>query len=125
MEEDIKQEIYALHARLCKALAEPKRLLLIEALRHGPATVGDLAAELGISQSNVSQHLGVLRERGVVIAERSGSNVLYRLANRKVLKAIDILREIMAEQLATRGALHQAAIHSALIQSFGPDRSGA
>lgn len=113
MEENLKQQIYVLHASLCKALAEPKRLLLIEALRSGPATVGDLAAELGVSQSNVSQHLAVLRERGVVVAERSGNNVVYRLANRKVLKAIDILREIMAEQLAVRNELHEAVVRSA------------
>jgi ArsR family transcriptional regulator, virulence genes transcriptional regulator len=106
---DIKQEIYALHAGLCKALADPKRLLIIEALRGGSVTVGDLAIELGLSQSNVSQHLAILRDRGVVVADRSGNNVYYRLGNPKVLAAIDILREVMAEQLASRGELHRAA----------------
>jgi ArsR family transcriptional regulator len=109
MDEDTKHQIYALHASLCKALAEPKRLLIIEALRNGPSTVGDLAGELAISQSNVSQHLALLRERGVVFAERAGNNVFYALTTPKVLKAIDILRDIMAEQLAERGALHDAA----------------
>lgn len=110
MDPKVKQEIYALYAGLCKALADPKRLLIIEALRAGPVTVGDLAEEFGLSQPNVSQHLAILRDRGVVTADRSGNNVYYSLANRKVLRALDILREVMAEQLAERGKLHQAAL---------------
>ncbi len=113
MDDYTKIQIYALHASFCKALAEPKRLLIIEALRGGPTTVGGLAEELGVSQSNVSQHLALLRERGIVLAERSGNNVFYRLATPKVLEAIDILRDIMAEQLAERDALHGAAARSA------------
>lgn len=113
MDKETKLQIYALHASFCKALAEPKRLLIIEALRSGPTSVGELADELAISQSNVSQHLALLRERGVVAAERSGNNVFYRLTTPKVLEAIDILRDIMAEHLAERGALHDASRRSA------------
>lgn len=110
MDPKLQQEIYELHASFCKALADPKRLLLIHALRSGPLTVGGLAEELGISQSNVSQHLAILRDRGVVVAERQGNNVFYSLTNPRVLDAIDILREVMAEQLARRGRLHRAAV---------------
>lgn len=112
MNDAIHQEIYELHANLCKALADPKRLLIIEALRDGPTTVGELAEELGFSQSNVSQHLAILRDRGVVNAERTGNNVIYTLGNPKVVKAIDILRQVMAEQLAHRGRLQQAAMQT-------------
>lgn len=109
MDPNVQQEIYQLYAGLCKALADPKRLLIIEALRDGPVTVGELAEEFGLSQPNVSQHLAILRDRNVVNADRSGNNVYYSLANRKVLEAIDILREVMAEQLANQGKLHRAA----------------
>lgn len=112
MDSSLTQEIYALHASLCKALADPKRLLIIQALRDNPITVGELADELGLSQSNVSQHLAILRDRGVVAAERVGNNVYYSLTNRKILQAIDILREVMAEQLAGQSKLHEAALSS-------------
>jgi ArsR family transcriptional regulator len=105
----LRNEIYELHARLCKALADPKRLLIINALRDGPKSVGELTTELELSQSNVSQHLAVLRERGVVTASREGNNVFYELRDCKVVDALDLLREVMAAQLESRTALQQAA----------------
>ena len=92
-------DINEMHARVCKALADPKRLLIINELRDGPRTVGDIASGLGISQPNVSRHLAVLRDRGFVNTERLGSNVRYSLASPKILRAVDLLREFMAEEL--------------------------
>jgi DNA-binding transcriptional ArsR family regulator len=96
--------ISELHARVCKALADPKRLLIINELRDGPRSVGDLAGALGISQPNVSRHLALLRDRGFVATQRFGSSVHYRLASPKILEAMDLLREFMAEQLGGRPA---------------------
>ncbi len=96
--------ISELHARVCKALADPKRLLIINELREGPRSVGDLAGALGISQPNVSRHLALLRDRGFVTAQRFGSSVHYGLASPKILDAMDLLREFMAEQLHVRPA---------------------
>ncbi len=109
MRDDVKQEIFELHAGLCKALADPKRLLIIEALRDGPRTVGDVGADLALSQSNLSQHLAILRQRGVVRARRLGNNVFYSLAAPKILDALDILRDVMNDQLAERGELRERA----------------
>ncbi len=94
--------ISELHARVCKALADPKRLLIINELRDGPRSVGDLAEALGISQPNVSRHLAMLRDRGFVTAERFGSSVHYGLASPKILRAMDLLREFMTEELGGR-----------------------
>jgi len=102
-------EIHELHARICKAIADPKRLLIINELRDGPMTVGELSDALGISQSNCSQHLAILRDRGVLMAERAGTSVSYSLRSDKVLKAVDLLREFMAEDLGTRSKLGRAA----------------
>ena len=96
--------ISELHARVCKALADPSRLLIINELRDGPRSVGDIAAALGISQPNVSRHLALLRDRGFVTAQRLGSSVHYRLASPKILRAVDLLREFMAEELADHPA---------------------
>jgi DNA-binding transcriptional ArsR family regulator len=105
----LRNEIYELHARLCKALADPKRLLIINVLRDGPKSVSELTGELDLSQSNVSQHLAVLRERGVVQATREGNSVFYSLRDPRIVRAIDLLREVMAAQLAARSDLRRAA----------------
>ena len=94
--------ISELHARVCKALADPTRLLIINGLREGPRSVGDLAGALGISQPNASRHLALLRDRGFVTAERSGNSVRYGLASPKILRAVDLLREFMAEEVGGR-----------------------
>ena len=109
MDRDTALEIHELHARLCKAIADPKRLLIINELRDGPLTVGELADALEMSQSNCSQHLAILRDRGVLEADRQGPHVLYSLRSDKVLAAIDLLREFMAEELGTRSRLGRAA----------------
>ena len=109
MRDDVRHEIFELYANLCKGLADPKRLLIIETLRHKPRTVSEISVELELPQSNVSQHLGILRQREIVRTRRLGSNVFYSLANPKVLQALDLLREVMNEQLAERGKLHEGA----------------
>lgn len=113
MDRETAIELHELHARICKAIADPKRLMIITALRNGPMTVGELADYMEMSQSNTSQHLGILRDRGVVEASKSGLNVTYRLTSKKVLKAIDLLREFMVEQLSDTHRLARAATRSA------------
>jgi ArsR family transcriptional regulator len=71
--------------------------------------VGELSDALQISQSNCSQHLAILRDRGMVTAERSGTSVSYELRSEKVVQAVDLLREFMAEELGTRSKLGRAA----------------
>ncbi len=100
-------EIYAFHARVCKALADPKRLLIINELHTGPRSVNEISAALGISQSNASQHLAILRDRGIVSAERTGNNTFYAMRSPKIQQAIELLREFMAEDLAGRLELGQ------------------
>lgn len=109
MDKQTELEIHDLHARICKAIADPKRLLIINELRYGPLTVNELAEALDLSQSNTSQHLAILRERGVVQADREGASVFYSLRSKKVLKAIDLLREFMAEELTGSTKLKKAA----------------
>jgi DNA-binding transcriptional ArsR family regulator len=91
-------EIYQLYARVCKAIADPKRLLIINELRDGPRPVGEIAAALGISPANASQHLAILRDRGVVRTRRAGTRAYYALTSDKVVQAVDLLCEFMAER---------------------------
>ncbi len=101
-------EIDLLHAEVCGALADPKRIALLYAMREGPSTVGELAEALHVPQATVSRHLKILRERGMVTPRREGMNVYYSVSNKKILRALDLLREVLSEHLAERGALAQA-----------------
>lgn len=105
MDRNVAAEFHELHARVCKAIADPKRLLILNELRDRELSVGDLCESLDLSQSNVSQHLAVLRERGVVTSRREGTSVIYALRGTKVLAAVDLLREFLAEDLSDRARL--------------------
>jgi ArsR family transcriptional regulator len=105
MTRPLESEIRELHAQFCQALADPTRIILLYTLAEGPKNVGELASELQLSQPNVSRHLRVLRERGMVIATREGANVVYSLADKRVLKALDLMREMLGDQLARRAQL--------------------
>jgi DNA-binding transcriptional ArsR family regulator len=101
-------EIDQLHAEICGALADPKRIAMLYALREGATTVNQLAEDLDLPQTTVSRHLKILRERGMVIPRREGMNVFYTVSNEKILRALDLLREVLSEHLAQRGALAEA-----------------
>ena len=97
MNESLEAELRGLHERVCKAIADPKRLLILNVLRDVELSVGDIAAELGVTHSNASQHLAVLRDRDIVVSRRAGTNVYYSLRSPKILIAIDLMREFVAE----------------------------
>ena len=94
----VRREFLQLHASVCKGLADPKRLLIINALRDGDMAVGELCTALDLPQANVSQHLAILRDKGLVRTRREGQFVYYSLTSRKIIEAMDLLREAMAEQ---------------------------
>ena len=94
----IQRELYELHASVCKGLADPKRLLIINAMRNGERSVSQICDDLGLPQANVSQHLAVLRDKGLVRTRKDGQRVYYELSSDKIIKAVDLLREVMAEQ---------------------------
>jgi len=96
----VQRELYQLHASVCKGLADPKRLLILNALRHGELSVTDICDEVGFAQANVSQHLAVLRDRGLVQTRKEGQFVYYSVASPKIIEALDLLRQVMTEQVA-------------------------
>jgi ArsR family transcriptional regulator len=92
-------EITILQAEVLKTLASPRRLEILHRLADEPLEVGRLAAELGLSQPNVSQHLSVLRTAGMVEAERDGREVRYRLSDPDVMTACGIMRAVLERRL--------------------------
>jgi len=93
------RNLYQLHASICHTLASPKRLEIIDKLRIGELSVTELVEALEISQSNLSQHLSVMRQRGIVTTRREGLNVFYRLSNSKITQACDLMRQVLLENL--------------------------
>lgn len=92
------EEIARLHANVCKGLGDAKRLMILNALRDGPRSVSDICTELDLRQVNASQHLAILREKGLVTSRKEGQWVYYELSSPKILMAMDLLREVMVEQ---------------------------
>lgn len=99
----LRKELDDLTAGMCGALNDAKRLVLLYALGRGPHTVTELCEV--IPPSNTSQHLAVLRGRGLVEAQRQGNNVVYSLRHPKVIDAIDLLHQVMHDELARQEAL--------------------
>jgi ArsR family transcriptional regulator, virulence genes transcriptional regulator len=97
--------LYERQARLCQVLADPKRLRLLDALRDGERSVGDLADHLDVAYPNVSQHLNVMRDAGLVATRRDGTSVFYRLAYPQILQACDIVHQVLRSQLADAATL--------------------
>ena len=91
-------ELFRLQAKLLKVLAQPKRLEIIHLLRDQRLNVSEIYSMLDLPQANVSQHLMVLREAGIVTAEREGKAIYYSLANPKIIEASDSIREWLLEQ---------------------------
>jgi ArsR family transcriptional regulator len=109
MPHDLEQEINVLHAEICAGLADPKRILILYTLSEQPHTVTELVELLDLNQPMVSRHLKVLRERGMVTAQRVGLAVEYRLADKRLVEALDLLRAVLAAKLKNQAALAETA----------------
>lgn len=105
----VDRQLYKLHAGICHTLANPKRLEIIDKLRDQELSVTELTEALEISQANLSQHLSLMRQRGIVTTRREGLNVFYRLSNPKIIKACDLMRQVLLENLESGAVLVETA----------------
>lgn len=103
--EDIESQICRLHAEICQTLANPKRLKIINILREKEISAGELQKMLGIPKANLSQHMAVLKQKGIVSARKEGNTVYYRLARPKIARACDIMREVLFEVIESQQEL--------------------
>lgn len=92
------KEIYKLHADFCKFMGNPKRIEILFLLGKNELCVDEIAQAMGITITNVSQNLSVMKSRGVLEFRREGKNIYYKLADRRILDACIIMRDIMLEQ---------------------------
>ena len=93
------KELYKMHAEMCKVFSNQIRLEILDLLRDKELSVTELIGSTNLSQVNVSQHLSIMKSKGIVTSNKNGKNVYYKLTNPKIIKAFDIIREVLAEQL--------------------------
>ncbi len=90
-------ETYEVHAEFCRAIANPKRLMIINIIGNRKITVGDIAKSLDLTVSNISQHLKILKNYEVVKAEKKGHQVYYSLTDLRLVKTCEKIREIISD----------------------------
>ena len=105
----MKDMLFELHASMCRVFTSPKRLEILNILRDKELSVGQMLRLIRIRQANLSQHLNILKEKGIVNTRRSGVTIYYSLANPKIIKAFDIIRQILIERLSANEKLAKIA----------------
>ncbi len=95
----MEKELYSMHAEMCKVFSNPTRLLILNLLRDRNLSVTELVDRTKLSQANVSQHLAIMKYKGIVSSKRNGKNIHYRITNPKIIRAFDIIREVLSERM--------------------------
>lgn len=104
--------LYELQSEVCKTLASPKRIEILNALKDGEKTVSELVEILGVPKANVSQHLAVMRHKGILKSRREGINMYYSVSNLKVIEACILMKEVLVEQMKEKGKLAESEFKS-------------
>jgi DNA-binding transcriptional ArsR family regulator len=99
------KQIYELHADVCKIFANAKRLEIINMLKDKEISAGELLNKTGLSKANLSQHMTVLKSKGVIITRREGVSIYYCISNPKIIQACNLMREVLMEQLQEKGEM--------------------
>ena len=100
--------LHELQAEICRTLSHPARIAMLHLLAEEPREVGRLATAIGISQPNASQHLAVMRQAGLVEAERDGRGAIYHLTDPGVIGACEVMAQVMRRRLARMAELSAA-----------------
>ena len=86
-------------ARVLKALAHPTRLQILEILKDGEKCVCEILPALGLEQSNVSQHLAILRQQGILDFRKEGLRVVYWVKDKRASDIVDLINQILVDRL--------------------------
>ncbi len=97
--QEVEEELCRLQAEFCKGMSHPKRIQILNILKQGERSVNELVEMTGIPQANISQHLSVLRQFGLLETRRAGAKVCYRLADPRIGEACTLVRRAIGERL--------------------------
>jgi len=112
-QEEVPQEetrLWEMQAEVCQTLANPKRLQILNLLKDGELSAGAMVKALGVAKANLSQHLGLMRQKGILSARRQGTTIYYRLATPGITEACRIMRQVLQEALSARGRLSRSLL---------------
>lgn len=99
------KELFQLQAEVCKTLANPVRLEIIDILKGGEKSVTELVVATELTKSNISQHLSLLKSSGVVLTRRNGQNIYYSISNKKIIDACSLMKEVLTEKLESQQSI--------------------
>jgi ArsR family transcriptional regulator len=97
--------VYVAKAQLFRVIGHPVRIRILELLRDGERTVGDLQTELSVASSGTSQHLAALRQHGVLESRRDGVNAYYRIRDPRVNQLLAVAKQILTSALSDSNTL--------------------
>jgi len=93
------EKYYEIYSDFCKAIAYPMRLKIIDVLKDERKSLGQLLAELGTTKANLSQHLKILRQQGIISSGREGSTVYYSISNSNIAEVSLLIKKLLVERL--------------------------
>jgi ArsR family transcriptional regulator len=99
-ENDADLRVFELQADICQTLSNPKRLQIVHLLKGVELSVTEIVNAMGIPKANASQHLSLMRQKGLVVSRREGTSVYYRLSSPKITEACALMREVLLTLLA-------------------------
>lgn len=102
---DMSTSIHGVKAEFFRTLGHPVRVRILEALREGERSVGELQSALGLDSGGASQHLAVLRRQGLLDNRKEGTSVLYRVKDPRTFQLLEIARQILSAQFEETQAL--------------------
>jgi ArsR family transcriptional regulator, virulence genes transcriptional regulator len=104
--------VFELQADICQTLANPKRLQIVHLLKDGELPVSAIVKAMSIPKANVSQHLSIMRQKGLIISRREGTSIYYRLVSTKITDACSLMREVLLTLLAGQETLSKSIRHN-------------
>ena len=92
-------DLFKIHAEMCKVFSNSIRLEILNLLKGEELSVTELIGKTGLSQSNISQHLSIMKAKGILLAERKGKNVYYTLSDKRIIVAFNIIKKVLIDRL--------------------------
>ena len=103
------ERVFQLQSEICKVFSHPKRLQILYLLKAGERSFRELQEATGLSKANLSQHLSLLRQRGVILARREGQHLYFRISSPKITQACGLMHDVLCEQIAEHQRLTETA----------------
>ena len=98
----MRDDFYELHANVCGIFSSPRRLEILDTLRDKELTVTEILDSMSISKTNLSQHLTLMKDRGILDSRRDGQHIYYSVTSKKVIQAYDLMSEVLRELMDRR-----------------------